>query len=140
MHTEDMLRVFLDRLVMHLTGHFGQSSRGGDMTPTFRALCSAVSRGRHRRGNFVFSTWLAVVLETAGARLRLVGVETVESEGARPQFAKFPVMVEFTDKVDRGLTGRFGDCGWDAGRGQAGESAGIRPTFRPAEELRVLWW
>ncbi|KAL1868956.1 NRPS protein [Diaporthe australafricana] len=42
-------------------------------------------------------------VETAGGRLSLEGVETVEREDARPMCAKFPVMVEFTDKGNRGL-------------------------------------
>ncbi|KAK2611658.1 hypothetical protein N8I77_004988 [Diaporthe amygdali] len=42
-------------------------------------------------------------VETKGGCLRLDGVETVEREDVRPQCAKFPVMVEFTDKGDRGL-------------------------------------
>lgn len=42
-------------------------------------------------------------VETAGGRLSLQGVETVEREDGRPMCAKFPVMVEFTDKGSRGL-------------------------------------
>ncbi|KAG6362569.1 hypothetical protein INS49_007661 [Diaporthe citri] len=138
--TEDMLGMFLDRLVVPLTWDFGQSSGAGDRTPRDSGslgdfLEMVGDRSRAALAHFVPHRVLRNILresssqdlaanraepslawplfqvmvsfhtavETAGGRLRLEGVETVEHEDARPQCAKFPVMVEFTDKGDRGL-------------------------------------
>jgi amino acid adenylation domain-containing protein len=138
--TEDMLGMFLDRLVVPLTWDFGHSAHGGDTTPmssgslgAFLEMVGDRSRAAlahfvpHRvlrsilRGSsddplaanraepslawplFEIMVSFHTVVETAGAHLRLDGVETVEREDSRPQCAKFPVMVEFTDKGDRGL-------------------------------------
>lgn len=139
--TEDMLGMFLDRLVVPLTWDFGSSFHNGDSTPkepgSLEAFFEMVGdRSRAALAHFVPHRVLRSILrrsssqdllvpnraepslawplfqvmvsfhtavETAGARLKLDGVETVEREDARPQCAKFPVMVEFTDKGDRGL-------------------------------------
>lgn len=138
--TEDMLGMFLDRLVVPLTWDFGHSSGAGDSTPPGAAdslgdfFDMIGDRSRAALAHFVPHRVLRNILressqdlaanraepslawplfqvmvsfhtavETAGGRLRLEGVETVEREDARPQCAKFPVMVEFTDKGDRGL-------------------------------------
>ncbi|KKY39067.1 putative nonribosomal peptide synthase 2 [Diaporthe ampelina] len=138
--TEDMLGMFLDRLVVPLTWEFGQhSSAGGDSTPGGSGSLGEFfemvgDRSRAALSHFVPHRVLRSILrespqdlaadraepslawplfqvmvsfhtavETAGGRLRLDGVETVEREDARPQCAKFPVMVEFTDKGDQGL-------------------------------------
>lgn len=136
--TEDMLGMFLDRLVVPLTWDFSHSPHGGDMTPTgslgqffemvghrsraalahfvphrvLRTILRESPQGPSVSGRaepslswplFQVMVSFHTAVETAGARLTLDGVETVEREGARPQCAKFPVMVEFTDKGDRGL-------------------------------------
>lgn len=136
--TEDMLGMFLDRLVVPLTWDFGGAT-GGDSTPggsgslgeflemvgdSSRAALAhfvphKVLRDILRESNdpagyvradpslawplFQVMVSFHTAVETAGGCLVLDGVETVEREGARPQCAKFPVMVEFTDKGDRGL-------------------------------------
>lgn len=136
--TENMLGMFLDRLVVPLTWDFDHSS-SGDTTPGGSGSLGDFfemvgDRSRAALANFVphrvlrsilresaqdiasnraepSLTWplfqvmvsFHTAVETAGGRLRLEGVETVEREDARPQCAKFPVMVEFTDKGDRGL-------------------------------------
>lgn len=138
--TEDMLGMFLDRLVVPLTWDFGHSSGAGDSTPSggagslgdffdmvgdrsraalahfvpHRVLRNILRESSHDLGSnraepslawplFQVMVSFHTAVETAGANLRLEGVETVEREDARPQCAKFPVMVEFTDKGDRGL-------------------------------------
>lgn len=137
--TEDMLGMFLDRLVVPLTWDFGNSSASGENTPRDSASLGEFfgmvgDRSRAALAHFVphrvlrsilrespqdltatraepSLTWplfqvmvsFHTAVETAGGRLRLDGVETVEREDARPQCAKFPVMVEFTDKGDQGL-------------------------------------
>lgn len=138
--TEEMLGMFLDRLVVPLTWDFGHSA-SGDSTPGGSGLLGDFfgmvgDRSRAALAHFVPHRVLRTILresspqdlaanraepslawplfqvmvsfhtavETAGGRLRLEGVETVERGDARPQCAKFPVMVEFTDKGgDRGL-------------------------------------
>ncbi|KAL2272724.1 hypothetical protein FJTKL_06032 [Diaporthe vaccinii] len=139
--TEDMLGMFLDRLVVPLTWDFGRAPGAGDTTspgaagPLGGFFDMVGDRSRAALAHFVPHRVLRDILresssqdlaanraepslawplfqvmvsfhtavETAGGRLRLEGVETVEREDARPQCAKFPVMVEFTDKGDRGL-------------------------------------
>lgn len=146
--TEDMLGMFLDRLVVPLTwdfdgGHSSSFSGAGDSSPRGGAGSSlgdffdmVGDRSRAALAHFVPHRVLRTILresssqdlfaanraepslawplfqvmvsfhtavETAGGSLSLEGVETVEREDARPQCAKFPVMVEFTDKGERGL-------------------------------------
>lgn len=136
--TEDMLGMFLDRLVVPLTWDFGQSSSGENMPGGSGSLGDFFEmvgdRSRAALAHFIPHRVLRSILrgpaqniaanraepslawplfqvmvsfhtavETSGGRLRLEGVETVEREDARPQCSKFPVMVEFTDKGDRGL-------------------------------------
>lgn len=140
--TEDMLGMFLDRLVVPLTWDFGggNPAGGGDSTAGSSGSLGAFfemvgDRSRAALAHFVPHRVLRSILreskdpessssraepslawplfevmvsfhtamEKAGGCLRLEGVETVERDDARPRCAKFPVMVEFTDKGERGL-------------------------------------